>query len=144
MKSKRYKIYSGKCLFCHYCLQLSFACKIMSQISFNLFAREIKDFYQSSIRNEVDFRDLMNASPNILAKNSNFKKVRQFCRWKSTDNNDFNIFLSLETTCTFLVAKEKTWKRIFNLNGKLSQNGTEKKIMPSKTTMNWLFNDVWC
>ena len=104
----------------------------MSQISFNLFAREIKDFYQSSIRNEVDFRDLMNASPNILAKNSNFKKVRQFCRWKSTDNNDFNIFLSLETTCTFLVAKEKTWKRIFNLNGKLSQNGTEKKIMPSK------------
>ena len=33
------------------------------------FAWEIKGFYQSSFRIEVDFRDIMNASPNILAKN---------------------------------------------------------------------------
>ena len=33
------------------------------------FAREIKGFYQSSLGNEVDFRDIMNVSPNILAKN---------------------------------------------------------------------------
>ena len=33
------------------------------------FDREIKGFYQSSLGNEVDFRDIMNVSPNILAKN---------------------------------------------------------------------------
>ena len=32
------------------------------------FAREMKDFYQSSLENEVDFRDIMNVSQNILAK----------------------------------------------------------------------------
>ena len=26
----------------------------------------------------------------------------------------------------------------------LSQNFTEKQIMPSKATINWLFNDIWC
>ena len=30
---------------------------------------EIKNFYQSSLGNEVDFRDIMNITPNILAKN---------------------------------------------------------------------------
>ena len=33
-------------------------------------------------------------------------------------------------------------KRIFNTNSELSQNRTEKQIMPSKTTINWLFNDI--
>ena len=32
------------------------------------FSQEIKGFYQSSLGNEFDFRDIMNASPNILAK----------------------------------------------------------------------------
>ena len=40
------------------------------------FAREVKGFYQSSLGNEVDFRDIMNISPNILAENLNFKKLR--------------------------------------------------------------------
>ena len=46
--------------------------------------------------------------------------------------------------CTFLPAKEKILKRTFNTNSKLSQNHTEKQIMPFKTTVNWLFNDVSC
>ena len=33
------------------------------------FAREIKGFYQTSLGNEVDFRDIVNVSPNILPKN---------------------------------------------------------------------------
>ena len=33
------------------------------------FAREIRGFYQSFLGNEVDFRDIMNVSQNILAKN---------------------------------------------------------------------------
>ena len=44
----------------------------------------------------------------------------------------------------FLLVKEKIWKRVFNTNSELSQNGTEKQIMPFKTTVNWLFNDIWC
>ena len=43
-----------------------------------------------------------------------------------------------------MLAKEKTWKCIFNTNSELSQNGTEKEIMPSKTTVNWLFNNIGC
>ena len=61
---------------------------------------------------------------------------------KSTDNNDINIFLSLGNPCTFLLAKEKTGKRICNTNTELSQNRTEKQIMPSETTTTWLFNDI--
>ena len=49
----------------------------------------------------------------------------------------------MENPCTFLLAKEKTWKHIFNTNSELSQNRTEKQIMLSKTTINWLFNDIW-
>ena len=40
------------------------------------FAQEIKGFYQSSLGNEVDFRDIMKVSPNILTKKLNFKKLR--------------------------------------------------------------------
>ena len=36
---------------------------------FFFFARDIKDFYQSSLGNEVDLTDMMNVPPNILAKN---------------------------------------------------------------------------
>ena len=51
------------------------------------------------------------------------------CRWK--------------TLVPFLLAKEKNWKRTINLNSELSQNRTEKQIMPFKTTVNWQFN-MWC
>ena len=43
----------------------------------NCFVRDIKGFYLSSLGNEVNFRDIMNVFPNILAKNSNFRKLRQ-------------------------------------------------------------------
>ena len=66
------------------------------------------------------------------------------CRWKSNNYNNINIFLSLENPCTCLLAKEKTWKYIFNTNSELLQNRTEKQTMSSKTTANWLFNDIWC
>ena len=69
---------------------------------------------------------------------------KRFSRWKITDNNDINIFLSLKNTCTFLLAKKKTCKRIFNTNSELSQNCTEKQIMLFKTTLNCLFNGIWC
>ena len=39
---------------------------------------------------------------------------------------------------------EKTWKRIFNTNSELSQKSTEKQTMLFKTTVNCLFNNIWC
>ena len=48
----------------------------------------------------------------------------------------------MENVCIFFLAKEKTWKRIFNTKIELSQSRTEKIIIPSKTTVNWLFNDI--
>ena len=68
----------------------------------------------------------------------------QFFRWKSNNYNNIVIFLSLKNSCTFLLVKEKTWKSIFNTNSELSQNRTEKQIMPIKTTVNWLLNYIWC
>ena len=67
-RAKRYKVYLGKRLFGHYCLELSLIYKIVPQISFNLFAQDTKGFYQSSLGNKVDFMDIMNVYPNILAK----------------------------------------------------------------------------
>ena len=72
------------------------------------------------------------------------KISKNFWRWKSNDYSNINIFLSQENPCTFWLAKEKTWKYVFNTNSELPQNRTEKQIMPSKTTVNWLFTDIWC
>ena len=106
------------------------------------FALELIDFCQTSFENKVDFRNIMNVSPNTLAKNQNFKKLRHgfaderamitttlisSCQWK---------------TLTFLLAKEKTLKRAFNTNSELSQNRTEKQIMLLKTIVNKLFTDI--
>ena len=52
--------------------------------------------------------------------------------------------MSLENPCSFLLAKEKTWKCVFNTNSEILQNLTEKQIIPFKTTVNRLFNDIWC
>ena len=43
----------------------------------------------------------------------------------------------MENPWYILLAKQKTWKHVFNTNSKLSQNRTQKEF-------NWLFNDVWC
>ena len=67
----------------------------------------------------------------------------RFCWWKSNDYNGINIFVSMDDPCTFLLVKEITWKSIFNTNSDLSQNRTEKQVMPVKTAVNWLFNDIW-
>ena len=35
-------------------------------------------------------------------------------------------------------------EKFFSTNSELPQNGTEKQIMPIKTILNWLFNDIRC
>ena len=42
-----------------------------------------------------------------------------------------------------MLAKEKKRKSIFNTNSGLSQSHAEKQIMPFKTTLHWLFDDIW-
>ena len=50
LKSKRYKVYWGKRLFYHYCLQLPFVYKTVSQISFNLFCSGNKRLLSEFLR----------------------------------------------------------------------------------------------
>ena len=68
------------------------------------FAWEIKGFYQSSLGNEVDFRDIMNVSPNILAKNQNFKKPRHSFVDETVKKTNFMApFYGLGSTASRLV-----------------------------------------
>ena len=125
--AKRYQVYSGKRLFWYYYLQVSFVYKTVSQIFLKFLCPGDKKLLSEFLRKWGRFKDI-NVFPNILAKNK--KTETLFCRWKSADNNDFIIFLSLENHSIFLLAKEKTCKSIFNTDGELSQNRTEKQIMP--------------
>ena len=125
-RAKRYKVYSGKRLFWHYCLQLPFVYQTISQISFNLLYSGDKGFYQSSLGKEIDFREIINVSPNILAQNQNFKKLR-------------NVFVDERELITTTLTSSCHWKTLF-----LSQSCTEKQAMSPKTAINWLFKDIWC
>ena len=109
----------------------------MFQISFNLFCSRAN---QCSIANEVDFRDLINVSPNIVAKNWNSKKLRHG-------------FVDERALITTTLISSCRWKNhvpfclrkcIFNTNSEFSQNRKEKQIMSSNTTINWLVNDILC
>ena len=112
----------------------------MSQISFKLLCLGDKRLFLKGW-----FQGYSESFPKYTGSKLKLQKTETcFCRQKSTDNSDINIFRSLENPCTFFLAIEKTWKRIFNTNGELSRNRTEKQIMPFKTTANWLFNDIWC
>ena len=137
-------MYSGKRLFWHYCLQLSFVFKSVSQKSFSLFCLGDKGlFYQSSLGNEVDFTDIMNVSPNILAKNENFKKLKHgFVDERTMTTMTIASFCHWKTLVPFYLQKKIPEKSIFKNNSELSQNLTEKQIMPLKTKVTLLFNDI--
>ena len=73
----------------------------------NCFVREIKGFYQSSFGNEVDFTDIMNVSPNILAKNQNFKKLRQaFVDKRAVITTTLTSFCHRKTLVPFCLQKK--------------------------------------
>ena len=44
----------------------------------------------------------------------------------------------------FCLGKKRPENAFFNTNSELSRNLTEKQGMLSKTTVNWLLNDIWC
>ena len=85
--------------------------------------------------------DVMNVSPNILAKNENFKKLRHgFVDEKALITTILTSFCHWKTFVPLCL--QKSLKTRFNTNSELQENRTEKQIMPSKTTTNWLFNDT--
>ena len=84
------------------------------------FAREIKGFYLSFLGNEVGFTDIMNVSPNILNKNSNFKKLRDG-------------FVDKRTMITTALTSSYHWKTLVLF-------ACERKYL--KTHLNWLFYDM--
>ena len=63
---------------------------------------------------------------------------------KSTDNNDINIFLSLENPCTFCLGKKRPENAFLTLIVNYCKIIQEKQIMLFKTSVNCLFNDIWC
>ena len=75
-RAKRYTGFSGKRLFWQYYLQLPFVYKTVSQISLKFFCSGDKRLLSEFHRKWGWFRDIINVSPNILAKNWNFKKLR--------------------------------------------------------------------
>ena len=114
-RAKRYKVYSGKRLFWHYCLQLSFVYKTFCQIFKNLFCLGYKRLLSEFLKKSGWFQGHNGRFPKYLDYKLKFQKIETgFCWSKSTDNNDINIFPSLENPCTFFLDKEKTKKRIFN------------------------------
>ena len=91
----------------------------------NCLVLEIKGIYQSSLGNEVDFRGMMNFSPNILPYN--FKKMRHdfvderalitmtlisYCQWKTLvpfflrKKRPENLFLTLIANYRKIVQKK--------------------------------------
>ena len=114
----------------------------MFRDSFNLLCSEDQRLLPDFMRKWGWFHRHDVRFPKNLGSRLKFQKTKTWvCGWKSNDYN-INIFLSLENPCTFLLAKEQTWKHIFKTNSELSQNHTEKQFMPSKLTVNWQFNDI--
>ena len=66
LKSKKVQARFGKTFIL---ALLSSSTRLCLRFLLNCFVREIKGFYESSLGNEVDFRDVIDVSPNILAKN---------------------------------------------------------------------------
>ena len=110
----------------------------------NCFALEIKGFYRSSLGNKVDFRDIMNLSPNILAKNQNFKKLRHdFVDERALITTRLISSCHWKTYVPFWLRKKRPENTFFNTTSAFSQRRTEKQIMLFKTTVNPLLKDIW-
>ena len=81
----------------------------------------------------------MNVSPNILAKNQNFKKLRHgFLDERAVITTTLISSCHWKTLVTFYLRKKRAENEFLTLIIKK----IEKQIMPSKTTINWLFNDL--
>ena len=107
------------------------------------FAREIKGFYQSSLRNKVDFREIMNVSPNILAKNWNFRKLRRrFVDERAMIATTLTSSCHCKTLLPFCLRNKRPEKEFLTLTVSYCKI-VQKNKLSFKTAVNWLFNDIW-
>ena len=78
----------------------------------------------------------MNVSPNILAKNWNLKKLKhRFVDERALITTTVLSPCNWKTLVPYCL-REKRPESTFLTLGELSQNRTEKRIMPTKTTVN--------
>ena len=139
LKSKKVQSIFGEPFILALSSSAVFYLKAMSQISFNLFCSGDKGLISEIFGYEVDFTNIMNVSQ------ISWLKIKISKNWDSFVHERAMITTTLISSChweilvPFLLAKEKTWKCVFNTNSGLLQNQTEKQIMPFKTTVNWLF-----
>ena len=133
-RAKGCKVYSRKRLCWHCCLHLSFIYKIVSQISFNLFWSGDKRLLLEFLRKWSWFHENNERFPKyFFGWKLKFQKTEtRFCRLKNNDYNNINIFQSLENPCTFLLAKENTWKHIFNTTRNYHKIVQKNKLCHSK------------
>ena len=75
-ESKGTRNIQGKVYFGNIVLSCLSSTKQCLRFLLKCFAWQKKGFYERSLGNEVDFWDIMNVFPNILAKNLNLKKLR--------------------------------------------------------------------
>ena len=80
---------------------------------------------------------------NTPAKNENFKKLRHdFVDERALIKTTLISSCHRKTLVPFCLQKYRPENAFLTLLAFLSQNRTEKQIMSSKTTINWLFNDI--
>ena len=85
---------------------------------------------------------VLKVSQKILAQNQNFKKLRHgFVDEKAMIRTTLKSSCHWRTLVPFSLQKKKL--EIAFSNNELSQNLTIKQFMGSKTTLNWLFDDIW-
>ena len=143
-RAKRYKIYSRKRLLWYYRLQLSFVYKTVSQIYSNLLCSGDKSLLSEFFRKWGWFHGHNERLPKYLCQKLKLQKLRHAfvderamilmtpissCHWK--------------TLLPFCLRKKRLEDAFLTLtvNHLLC---TEKQIVLFKTTINWLFNDIWC
>ena len=98
LKSKKPQVTFGKTFILTFII---FVYKTMSQISFKLFCSGDKRLLSEFLRKWGWFQGHNERFPKYLGEKLKFQKTKtRFCRWKSTDNNDINLFRSLENSCT--------------------------------------------
>ena len=103
--------------------------------------RRKKGFYQSSLENEVDFRDIMNISPNILTKNQNFKNLRhEFVDERALITKTLTSSCHWKILVPFCLPRKSPENTFLILIVNYRKIVQKKQIMPSETTINWLFN----
>ena len=103
------------------------------------FAREIKCFYQSSLGNNVDFRDIMNVSPSILPKNLSFRKLRHcFLDERALITTTLISCCHWETLVPFYLRKKRPENSFLTLTVNYPKIVQKNKLCHP----DWLFNDI--